>query len=105
MLSLVVVSREGQETSLNGKLGLSVLQIMRGAGMNELEALCGGSCACATCHVYIDDDWLGKVGSMSEDEEDLLETLDGRNEKSRLACQIRLSDVLDGLRLTVAPED
>jgi len=105
MPKLIVVNREGEERAVDGDNGLSVMEIVRDNGFDELLALCGGCCSCATCHVYIDPAFADKLPAMSEDENDLLDSSDHRNEQSRLSCQIMLSDDLDGLRVTIAPED
>ena len=105
MAKLIVVKRDGSETSFEGQSGLSVMEIIRDGGVDELLALCGGCCSCATCHVYVDPAFADKVPAMSEDENDLLDSSDHRGETSRLSCQIALSDALDGLRVTIAAED
>ncbi|ALR18958.1 MULTISPECIES: 2Fe-2S iron-sulfur cluster-binding protein [Sphingobium] len=105
MPKLIVVNREGEERAVDGDNGLSVMEIVRDNGFDELLALCGGCCSCATCHVYIDPAFADKLPAMSEDENDLLDSSDHRNEQSRLSCQIMISDDLDGLRVTIAPED
>jgi ferredoxin, 2Fe-2S len=105
MPKLVVVARSGEEKAVEGDVGLSVMEVIRDNGFDELLALCGGCCSCATCHVHVDADWLGKLPAMSEDENDLLESSDHRNERSRLSCQIPFTGDLDGLRVTIAPED
>ena len=76
--------------------------IMRGAvnnGIPGIDGDCGGECACATCHVYVDEAWLTKTGERTESEEALLSFADGLETNSRLGCQIRMTDVLDGLRV------
>jgi len=105
MAKLTVVTREGQETTIDAENGLSVMEAIREAGFDELLALCGGCCSCATCHVYVDGEWADKLDPMSEDENDLLDSSDHRQPVSRLSCQIQLKDELDGLRVTIAPED
>jgi ferredoxin, 2Fe-2S len=105
MPKLVVVARSGAEKTVEGDIGLSVMEVIRDNGFDELLALCGGCCSCATCHVHVDEDWLGKLPAMSEDENDLLESSDHRNGQSRLSCQIPFTQDLDGLRVTIAPED
>mgnify|MGYP003582316808 CR=1 FL=1 len=105
MPKLTVVTREGQETTVEAENGLSVMEVIRDAGFDELLALCGGCCSCATCHVYVDDELAGTLAPMGEDENDLLDSSDHRNESSRLSCQLKISDALDGLRVTIAPED
>jgi 2Fe-2S ferredoxin len=105
MPKLVVVARNGEERTVEGDTGLSVMEVIRDNGFDELLALCGGCCSCATCHVHVDADWIGKLPAMSEDENDLLESSDHRNGQSRLSCQIAFNADLDGLRVTIAPED
>ena len=105
MPKLIVVTREGQESTVEGEAGLSVMEVIRDHGFDELLALCGGCCSCATCHVHVDEDFLGKLPAMGEDENDLLDSSDHRTGASRLSCQIPFSDALDGLRVTIAPED
>ena len=105
MPKLIVVTREGEEREIMGEAGLSVMEVIRDAGIDEILALCGGCCSCATCHVHVDADWKAKLPEMSEDEDDLLESSDHRDEYSRLSCQIELSDELDGLKVRIAEED
>ena len=105
MPKLIVVTREGEEKSFDGEAGLSVMEVIRDNGIDDLLALCGGCCSCATCHVHVDPEFADRLPEMSEDEDDLLDSSDHRNESSRLSCQIPFSDELDGLRITIAPED
>ena len=105
MPKLIVVTREGEERALEGEAGLSVMEVIRDGGIDELLALCGGCCSCATCHVHVDPAFAALLPEMSEDENDLLDSSDDRNETSRLSCQIAFSDALDGLRVTIAAED
>ena len=105
MPKLLVTDRSGQETTVEATAGLSVMENIRDNGFDELLALCGGCCSCATCHVHIDPAFADKLPAMSEDENDLLDSSDHRAESSRLSCQIEMSDALDGLRVTIAPED
>jgi 2Fe-2S ferredoxin len=105
MPKLIVTTREGAVQEVNGAAGLSVMEVIRDAGIDELLALCGGCCSCATCHVYVDADFAGQMPKISEDENDLLDSSDQRDERSRLSCQIPFSDALDGLKVTIAPED
>ena len=105
MPKLIVVTREGEEREIMGEVGLSVMEVIRDAGIDEVLALCGGCCSCATCHVHVDPEFAAKLPKMSEDENDLLDSTSDRNEYSRLSCQIAFDDALDGLRVTVAAED
>ncbi len=105
MPKLTVVTREGTERTVEAESGLTVMENIRDAGFDELLALCGGSCSCATCHVHVDPDWIARVGKPNEDEDDLLESSDHKTANSRLSCQIDMTDDLDGLRVQIAPED
>lgn len=105
MPQLIVVTREGEERAIAGTAGLSVMEVIRDAGIDELLALCGGCCSCATCHVHVDPSFADKLPPMSEDEDELLAISDDRNATSRLSCQINFSDALDGLKVTIAKED
>lgn len=105
MPKLIVVNRAGEEATIDADSGLTVMENVRDNGFDELLALCGGSCSCATCHVHVDDAWMEIVGKPGDDEDDLLESSDHRNASSRLSCQIEMSDALDGLRVTIAQED
>lgn len=105
MPQLVVVTRDGSERTVEGESGLSVMEVIRDAGFDELLALCGGCCSCATCHVHVDPAFADKLPAMSEDENDLLDSTTDRDEGSRLSCQIPFSEALDGLRVRIAAED
>jgi 2Fe-2S ferredoxin len=105
MAKLVVVTRDGTEKTVEGQSGLSVMEIIRDAGFDELLALCGGCCSCATCHIHVDPAFADKVDPISEDENDLLDSSSHRNDQSRLSCQIHFKDELDGLKVTIAQED
>ena len=105
MPTLTVTTREGEERSVTGEVGLSVMEVIRDNGFDELLALCGGCCSCATCHVYVDPEFLDQLPPMSEDENDLLDSSSERNETSRLSCQVQFTSALDGMRVTIAPED
>ena len=87
MAKLVVVTRDGTEKTVEGQAGLSVMEIIRDAGFDELLALCGGCCSCATCHIHVDPAFADKVDPISEDENDLLDSSAHRNAQSRLSCQ------------------
>ena len=105
MPKLIVVTRDGKENVLEAENGLSVMEVIRDGGIDELLALCGGCCSCATCHVYVDPAFAGKLSQHSADENDLLDSSDHRTENSRLGCQVMLNGALDGMRVTIAPED
>jgi ferredoxin, 2Fe-2S len=105
MTKITVISRDGTSRDVDAENGLSLMEVIRDNGFDELLALCGGCCSCATCHVQIDPAFTAKLNPMGEDENDLLDSTDHRNENSRLSCQIPVSDALDGLIVTIAPED
>jgi len=101
MAKITYVEHNGTEHVVDVKTGLSV---MEGAVKNNIpgiDADCGGACACATCHVYVDESWLSKTGDRSAMEESMLDFAEGVEENSRLSCQIKVSDDLDGLRVTM----
>jgi ferredoxin, 2Fe-2S len=105
MPKLIVTKRDGDVVELNGDSGLSVMEVIRDGGLDELLALCGGCCSCATCHVHVDPEFAEKIAPMGEDENDLLDSSDHRNETSRLSCQIPFTADLDGLKVRIAEED
>ena len=105
MPSITIVTRDGSERTVEARTGWTVMENIRDNGFDELLALCGGCCSCATCHVHVDPDWFEAVGPRKPDEDDLLDTSDHKIETSRLSCQIEFTAALDGLRVRIAPED
>jgi ferredoxin, 2Fe-2S len=105
MPKLIVVTREGEEREIEGDTGLSVMEVIRDAGIDELLALCGGCCSCATCHVHVDPAYADRLPAMGEDEDELLAISDDRDETSRLSCQLPFEPALDGIRIRIAAED
>ncbi len=105
MTNLTIVTREGEEKMINPDNGLSVMEAIRDSGIDELLALCGGCCSCATCHVFVDEAFTGELPAMGDDENDLLDSSSHRKPSSRLCCQILISDSIDGLKVRIAPED
>jgi ferredoxin, 2Fe-2S len=103
-IRLNVIDRDGIEHAVDASPVGSLMEALR-----ELEygvsAICGGMCSCATCHVFIDPEWMEKLPDQQGDERELVVELADRKETSRLSCQIPLSPGLDGLRLTLAPEE
>jgi 2Fe-2S ferredoxin len=97
MAKITYIEFDGTEHVIDVKNGLSV---MEGAVKNNIpgiDADCGGACACATCHVYVQGDWLGKTGEKSAMEESMLDFAENVEDNSRLSCQIKVNDELDGL--------
>jgi 2Fe-2S ferredoxin len=105
MPTLTIVTRDGSERTVEARIGWSVMENIRDNGFDELLALCGGCCSCATCHVHLDEHWFAQVGARKPDEDDLLDTSDHKLPTSRLSCQIEYGEALDGLRVRIAPED
>ena len=105
MPQFTVTTRTGDRRSVSAPGGVSLMEALRNTGFDEILALCGGCCSCATCHVYVDPAFLARLPEQGSDEDDLLESSSHRREASRLSCQIPLSDSLDGLAVTIAPED
>jgi len=105
MVKLVVTDREGQVVEVKAHAGISVMENIRELD-NSVDAICGGLCSCATCHVFIDPHWLEKLPPRGEEEALLVgDSANYDHERSRLSCQISLTDELDGLTLTIAPEE
>ena len=105
MAAIWVTLRSGAVIEVPALAGLSVMEIARDGGVDEILALCGGNCSCATCHVYVDEEFAPLLPSISSDEDDLLDSAAHRTAQSRLSCQIPFAAALDGLRVTVAPEE
>jgi len=104
MPKLVVVDRDGVRQEVEAPEGLSVMEIAQQNGL-DLEGACEGSLACATCHVIVDKEWFDKLEPSSDNEEDMLDMAFGVTQTSRLGCQIRMSDELDGLTVTLPPKE
>ena len=102
-MKLIVTDREGKVHELNGRDGWRVMEVIRDANL-PLAAECGGACACATCHVYVDDAWLAKLPPQEQQEIDMLDFGVAVEANSRLSCQIIVAPELDGLKVTLAPE-
>lgn len=105
MPKLHVTTRAGAESSIDVDPGRSVMELLRDNGFDDVLAICGGCCSCATCHVYVDAACAAQLPPASSDERDLLSTSDHARPGSRLSCQIRFTHELDGLRVTIAPQD
>ena len=105
MAVIHVTNRAGKTQAVTGKVGNTLMEILRDADL-DVEAICGGCCSCATCHVFVDDAWTGKVPPRSADEMELVEqTKSFKAANSRLSCQIKFAEALDGIVVTVAPAE
>lgn len=105
MIRILVKTRDGTKREIFGNPSASLMETIRDNGFDELLALCGGCCSCATCHVIVDAEYIDRLPLMSMDEDDLLDSSDHRTPGSRLSCQILLSEELDGLSIQIAAED
>ena len=103
MTKIIVKDREGNVQELSADIGLTLMEIIRDAGM-DIEAACGGCCACATCHLYVDKDWFSKLSAKEDDEESMLDQAFNVKYNSRLGCQVEFNDELDGIKVELAPE-
>ena len=102
MPKMVFVERDGTRREVDAPLGLSVLEVAHRNDI-DIEGACEGSLACSTCHVIVDPEWYELLKDASEDEEDMLDLAFGLTHTSRLGCQIRMSDALDGLVVKLPP--
>jgi 2Fe-2S ferredoxin len=101
MVKITFVQPDGSQQVVEATPGNTVMEAAKLSLVPGIEAECGGACACATCHVYVDDDWTEKTGRPSEMEEDMLDFAFDVREESRLSCQIKVVPELDGLVLRV----
>ena len=97
MAKVTFIQFSGEETTIDGATGDSVMKIATDNLVPGIDADCGGECSCATCHVLIPEAWMEKVGTASEQENSMLDLNPDRQDNSRLSCQIQISDALDGL--------
>ena len=100
MPKITFIAGDGTKKEVDAPNGLSVLEIAHKNDI-ELEGACEGSLACSTCHVIVDKEWFDKLGEASEEEEDMLDLAFGLTHTSRLGCQIKMTDELDGLSVTL----
>jgi 2Fe-2S ferredoxin len=105
MVKLVVTDKDGRDVEVDARAGWSIMENIRGL-RRSVEAVCGGMCACATCHVHIDPSWAGRLPARRYEERAMLLTSRSFDEqRSRLSCQIVVTEALAGLHMTVAPDD
>lgn len=103
MTLITVTRRDGTSVSISAQPGANLMETLRDNGVDEVLALCGGCCSCATCHVYIESG--ADSIAASDDENDLLDSSDHRQANSRLACQVKVAESAAGMQVRVAPED
>ena len=100
------MARDGEKHVISAEVNQTLMEVIRDSDIGGMDAICGGCCSCATCHIYVDPRFIDKLPPVSEDEDMLLDGSNHRKlEVSRLSCQIRISDSLNGLTLEIAPED
>ncbi len=104
MALIKVTDRDGVEHDVEGNTKFTLMENLRDLEYG-VAAVCGGMCACATCHVYIDPEWLPKLPAQHSDEKDLLGDLSTRRENSRLSCQIKFTENLAGLKVRIADDE
>jgi 2Fe-2S ferredoxin len=97
MPKITYIEHDGAVHTVEAEIGATVMETALKAGITGIVAECGGSCTCATCMVYVDEAWTGKVGERSDEEEDQLDTAFDVRPNSRLSCQIKVTEELDGL--------
>lgn len=97
MPNVIFIEADGAQRPISAASGGSLMEAARDHGVPGIDADCGGVCACATCHVYVDEGWLDRVGQPGPDEKEMLECATDPRANSRLSCQISLDDTLDGL--------
>lgn len=102
-MKLIVAMPDGKEQVLEGTNNWQVMEIIKHAGI-PIRAECGGACACATCHVYVDEAWVSKLPERKPEETDMLDMALEVRDTSRLSCQIVFGPELDGLKVTIAPD-
>jgi ferredoxin, 2Fe-2S len=105
MARIYVTDIYGNEHMIEGAIGVKLMEILREYEFG-VAASCGGFCSCATCHVYVDPEWIAKLPDMQSDERELVEMLSTFDSAtSRLSCQVPFTEALDGIRLKIAPEE
>ncbi len=103
MPRVIVTDLSGRTKEITPEVGETLMEAIRNAGFDDLQAICGGCCSCATCHVYVDEAWLQRLPPQSEEEYELVSETESYRPNSRLSCQIELTDELDGLKVAIAP--
>jgi 2Fe-2S ferredoxin len=103
MPTITFIDQDGNEREIEAEAGSTVMENAINNDVPGILATCGGSCSCATCHVYVDDTWVDKLPPPELDESDMLDTAHDLQENSRLSCQIKVTEELDGLIVTTPP--
>ena len=102
-MKLLVTDRQGEEHTVEATVGESLMLSLRTHDL--VDATCSGSCSCATCHLFIGEAWVSDLPPPSDDEAEVIEFLKFAQEDSRLSCQLIVTEALEGMKITVAPEE
>ncbi|MEO0614528.1 MAG: 2Fe-2S iron-sulfur cluster-binding protein [Pseudomonadota bacterium] len=105
MPKIIFVEQDGTRKEVEAEAGYTVMEVAVNNGVDGIVAECGGACACATCHSYVDEAWLDKLPEMDDMEDSMLDAAYERKDTSRLTCQIEITDALDGLVINVADNE
>ena len=103
MPTITFIDQDGNEREIDAEVGSTVMETAINNDIPGILATCGGSCSCATCHVYVDEEWFERLPDPALEESDMLDTAHDLQENSRLSCQITVTDELDGLIVTTPP--
>jgi 2Fe-2S ferredoxin len=103
MPKVIYIDQDGTERAVDAEPGATVMETAINNDIPGILATCGGSCSCATCHVYVDEEWFEKLPAPALEEMDMLDTAHDLKDNSRLSCQIVVSEELDGLTVTTPP--
>lgn len=103
MLKATFVQHNGESVKLDVETGYTLMEAAVRGGVEGIDAECGGACACGTCHIIVDEAWFSKLAATGEDEAAMLEFVSHASPTSRLACQVRLNEDLDGIVIKIPP--
>ena len=103
MVKIIYIEHDGTEHPVDVDVGTSIMEGAVSNSIPGIDADCGGGCACATCMVFIDDEWKDKISSMSDEEESMLDFHEYKDDSSRLGCQIPITEEFDGLKVKMPP--
>lgn len=104
MPKISVIQRDGEIRFIDAPVGFSLMEAIRDGGVDEMTAICGGGCSCATCHVIVEAEHLHRLPPLGDDEDAMLDAAPDRGALSRLSCQIPVTEELDGLTVTLGAE-
>ena len=102
MIKITFITTDGENIETKGESGATLLELASEYDVEGIKAECGGACACATCHVYLDSSYMDKVTKAEQHEEEMISILDDYDDYSRLACQVTITDEMHGMKVRVA---